>query len=87
MRKPDVELHIESLVLHGVAPGDRAAVARALRGELARLVAEGGVPPSLLAADGLARVDAGSFAVPAQASPTALGTGAARAVLGQGRGR
>ena len=82
MRKPDVELHIESLVLHGVAPGDRTAVARALRGELARLVAEGGVPASLLGADGLARVDAGSFPVPADASAAALGTGAARAVYG-----
>ena len=87
MPSPDVELHIESLVLHGVAPGDRAAVAEALRAELARLVTEGGVPASLLAADGRARVDAGSFAVPEGASPAALGAGAARAVLGGGAGR
>ena len=87
MRKPDVELHIEALVLHGVAPGDRAAVGEGVRGELARRLAEDGVPPALLAADGLTRVDAGSFAVPADASAAALGAGAARAVLGQGRVR
>jgi hypothetical protein len=45
--RPDVELHVEELVLDGVPAGDRAAVAEALRAELGRMIAERGLPPDL----------------------------------------
>jgi len=37
-----VEIRIDRLVLHGVAPGDRRAVAQAVERELARIAGEGG---------------------------------------------
>ncbi len=38
-----VEVHIDRLVLHGVAPGDRSAVAQAVEREVARLAEAGGL--------------------------------------------
>lgn len=45
--RPEVELHIDDLVLDGVPARDRAAVAEALRAELGRMIAERGLPPDL----------------------------------------
>jgi hypothetical protein len=42
-----IELQIGELVLHGVAPRDRQAVADAFAGELTRLLTERGVPEEL----------------------------------------
>jgi hypothetical protein len=42
--KPNVELHIEELVLHGFKPGDRHQIGEAVERELARLLAEQGLP-------------------------------------------
>lgn len=61
MNGGEIDLHIEELVLHGFPPGDRNAIADALRGELARLFAEHGVPPSLTAGREMAHADAGAF--------------------------
>jgi hypothetical protein len=82
--RPDVELHIGELVLEGVAAGDRGAVAEALRAELARLVAEGGVPAAWSAGGGAARLDGGSFPLQPGASAAQLGAQVARAVAGGG---
>ena len=43
----NIELEIDELVLHGVAPTDRVAVGEAVQHELTRLLTERGVPPSL----------------------------------------
>jgi hypothetical protein len=43
----DIDLHIERLVLEGVAPADRDRVGEALRRELTRLLTERGVPTAL----------------------------------------
>jgi hypothetical protein len=40
-----VEIRIDRLVLHGVAPGDRRAVAAAVERELGRIGGEGGFAP------------------------------------------
>ncbi len=82
MRKPDVELHIESLVLHGVTPGDRTAVAEGVRAELARLIAERGFPAGLSAADGAAVLDGGSFRSSPGQRPAGVGAAVANAVYG-----
>jgi hypothetical protein len=83
--KPDVELHVEELVLHGFARRDRAAIGDALRGELARLIAEGGVPAGLGAADGAASLDGGSFRASPGQRPAQVGAAVARAIYGSGR--
>jgi len=38
--QPDIHLHIEELVLHGFAPGDRHQISEAMQQELTRLISE-----------------------------------------------
>ena len=83
--KPDVELHVEELVLHGFARRDRAAIGDALRGELARLIAEGGVPAGLQAASGAASLDGGSFRAQPGQRPAEVGAAVARSIYGNAR--
>ena len=42
--RPNINLHIEELVLHGFDPAGRYQIAAALQAELARLLEEQGVP-------------------------------------------
>jgi hypothetical protein len=86
MMRPDVELHVDELVLEGVAAGDRHAVAQAVRAELARLIAERGLPPSLAAADGAARLDGGRYSAAAGQSSAQVGAAVARSIFGAGGG-
>ncbi len=73
-------LHIEELVLDGFDPLDRPALAEAVRSELTRLVAEGGLPTSLGAA--APSLDAGAFTAAPDAGAHTLGTDVARAIYG-----
>ncbi|NPD27111.1 hypothetical protein [Corallococcus exiguus] len=82
-----ISLHIDELVLHGVPPAHRVQVGEAVRQELARLLAQDGLPTGLSGA--VPRVDAGAVHVTPGAAPESLGTQVARAVysgLGTGRG-
>jgi hypothetical protein len=71
-----IEVVIDELVLHGFDPRHRERIADAVRAELAAAL-EGWSPA---AGDSLARIDAGSFTVPAAAPPAIVGRGAARRV-------
>jgi len=83
MDEADVELHVEELVLHGFARRDRQAIGDALRGELARLIAERGLPAGLSAANGAASLQGGAFRVsPGGQRPAEVGAAVARAVYG-----
>jgi hypothetical protein len=44
--RPDVSVHIDELILHGVAPAERHRIGEAVRLELTRLIAERGLPAS-----------------------------------------
>ena len=79
---PHLELHIEELVLHGFAPGDRHRIGAAVERELARLFAERGVPPLLAQGGEVARLEGGAFEVAADARPTAIGVQVAQSVYG-----
>jgi len=68
-----VELHIEELVLTGFAPGDRYPIGDAVERELARLLADRGVPGVDGASIALDKVDAGKFKVAQGARPQAIG--------------
>lgn len=81
-----IRLHIEQLVLEGFAPGDSRGLAAAVEAELARLLAEQGVPPGLAAGGRIPSLDGGSFPVTVGARPQQVGVQVARAVLG-GMGR
>ncbi len=71
--KRELRLHIDELVLHGFAPGDRHAIARAITGELGRLLGGAGLPCGLAHPSRHALVDGGSFDVPRGASAEVIG--------------
>jgi hypothetical protein len=83
-----IELHVEELVLEGQGfrPADRHHIGGGVERELARLLAERGLPPGLAQGAGLSRIDGGSFAVQPGARPEAMGRQVAAAVYG-GLGR
>jgi hypothetical protein len=74
------EIYIEALVLEGVSPGDRDAVAEAFARELARLTVEPGSPPRAGAPRAADRLDAGTIQLEPGSPATALGTRIATAV-------
>jgi len=79
---PDVRVHIERLVLTGVAVTDRSALALAVESKLTQLFAESGwrgVPTEAIQA---ARVDGGVISTPARNSDADLGARIAAAVHG-----
>lgn len=78
----NVEFHIEELVLHGFAPGDRYRIGDAVERELARLFAERGVPPSLANGGEIAHINGGAFEVTPGAKPEAMGVQIAQVVYG-----
>jgi hypothetical protein len=84
MKRPNIRLHIEELVLHSFAPNDRYAIADAVESELSRLLAadfaSAEIPPSLADSSGRPRVDAGNFEVAPGAKPNSIGDQIAQAV-------
>jgi hypothetical protein len=75
---PSVELHIEQLVLHGFAPGDRRSIQEAVQIELERLFTERGLPPSLAQSGEHPRMDAGEFRLAAHSRAETVGRQIAR---------
>jgi hypothetical protein len=82
MRPANIELHIEELVLHGFAPGDRYHIGEAVELELQRLFAERGAPQSLTHGAEMERLDGGSFGVAAGSRGDVIGAQVAQAVYG-----
>lgn len=82
MKPEKIELHIEELVLHGFSPGDRQRIEAAVQKELARRLAEQGVPPSLARGGEMARLDGGSFEVAPSSGTEAIGAQVALALYG-----
>ncbi len=80
--KPDIELHVEELVLHGFAPGDRYRIGEAVKRELVRLFVEQGTPPSLARGREVSRLDSGAFEVKPGFRAGAIGVQVAQAVYG-----
>jgi hypothetical protein len=86
MRRPNIKLHIEELVLHGFSPNDRYAIADAVEQELSRLLVTDfeapQLPPSLAGNRDMPRVDAGTFPVASGAKANSIGAQIAGAVHG-----
>ncbi len=80
MKKQNIELHIEELVLHGFSPGDRHRIAGAVERELAMLIKEKGAPQDLVNNGGIEKLNGGSFQVGQSSKPEATGAQIARAV-------
>jgi hypothetical protein len=78
----NIELHIEELVLHGFAPGDRYLIGEVVERELVRLFAERGVPPSLSQGGEFGRFNGGAFEVRQGAKPEVIGVQVAQSIYG-----
>jgi hypothetical protein len=85
MRPANVELHIEELVLHGFAPGDRYSIGDAVQRELQRLFAEQGASPRLAQDGEVAHLDGGAFKMAHGAGAEVIGAQIAQALYGGGR--
>jgi hypothetical protein len=82
MKPNNIQLHIENLVLHGFAPGDRDRIAAAVQQELTRLMTEQGLSATLTGGNSLERVDGGSFAMAANARAEGIGAQIAQSIYG-----
>jgi hypothetical protein len=80
MKAPDIEFHIEELILHGFPQGERHRIGDALELELAALFAERGVPVGLSRDGALGQLDAGEFRVASDAGPRSISTQLAAAI-------
>lgn len=82
MTQKNIELHIEELVLHGFALGDRYRIAEAVEHELAALFAEQGAPQSLNRDGAIERLEGGTFEAAQGSKPETIGAKVAQAVYG-----
>jgi hypothetical protein len=80
MRKPDIDLHVERLVLHDIGGLDRNRVSEALGDELMRLLTAHGISQGLARGASVERVDGGAFRLSSGARPAAFGVQVARSV-------
>jgi len=78
----NLEVDIDEIVLEGFSHVDRRAIAKAVERELARLMAEGGLPASLSRGGDLSKIDAGGFEAPAESGGDEIGAQVARSVYG-----
>ncbi len=76
----DIELHIQELLLQGFARGDRFCIVESMKNELARLLAENGLPGSFSEGFDLPSLDGGSFTVGAGERPESVGAAIGQAI-------
>lgn len=80
MNGPQIELHIDELVLRGFPPSDRFKIAEALRSELTRLLSEHSRQNALPRSLTIDRIQTASFKVAHNAKPAAVGMQLAQSV-------
>lgn len=73
MNPANIELHIEELVLHGFAPGERYRIAKGMERELSRLLAEQARPQPLCASREIDRLACTTFQVTLDARADTIG--------------
>ena len=81
MMDGDIELYIDELVLHGIAPGDSYRVGMQIQAELTRLLQMYGLPPALSSESDFAEINGGQFSVPLNFRPSAIGNQIAGSVF------
>jgi len=86
MNPANIELHIEELVLHGFAPGDRHRIGDAVTRELQRLLTEQGAPQALTGDVALPQIDAGMFSLAPNAKSETIGAQIAQSIYEGMRG-
>ena len=78
--QPTVELHIEELMLHGFAAGDRYVIGDAVEQELRHLLSEQAVPISLRSESATDEISGATFNAAQNPMPRATGRQIAQAV-------
>src|SRR5271157_4640686 len=78
-----LEIHIDELVLHGFAAGDRFRIGDALERELTRLLVREGLPASAARSASIERLDGGAFKVAPGAGARTIGAQVAQKVYQQ----
>jgi hypothetical protein len=79
--KPDIEIHIDELVLQGFSTRDFTAIGQAVESELTRLFSEQGALHSISSPKKYVRIDAGEFAISSGAKSHAVGNNIAASVF------
>ena len=79
--KPNVELHIDELVIHGIGASDRGRIGEAVERELARLLSERGLPMGFCG-DHIDRLDGGRITISSGGSGEGIGIQIARSLYG-----
>lgn len=82
MKPANIALHIDELILHGFAPGDRYRIGEAVERELTRLLSEQGVPDPMIKGGEHERLDGGMFSAGPTGKPETIGVQVAQAVHG-----
>ncbi|PXF58918.1 MAG: hypothetical protein C4B59_12575 [Candidatus Methanogaster sp.] len=82
MTPKNIELHIDDLLLHGFAHGDRYRIGEAVEQELSRLLVDRGVPESLERGGEVASVDGGAYEVVSGSRVEVVGAQVAKTVYG-----
>lgn len=81
--EPALNFHIERLTLHGFSALDRNRIGAAMEAELARLLAEGEVPPVLAQGGVINQLDGGAFEMASGIPPRVVGVRIAQAIYGE----
>jgi hypothetical protein len=81
-RLGSVKLHIEELVVHGMAPGNREQIGQSIQGELTRLLVERGVPAALTRPHAIECLRCGALHSALSSRSEMLGAQIAKAVYG-----
>jgi hypothetical protein len=81
MMRPNIELEIDELVLHGFGAIDREAIGLVVQQELSRLLADGGVPGGLGQGGEVSRLGS-TFNVAVGAGAEVVGTQIAQSIYG-----
>jgi hypothetical protein len=79
----NLELHIDALVLHGFAQGDRVRIGEAFRLELARLLMQQGIPQCFARGGAVAALCGDAIRITHGATPEMVGEQVAGAVYGR----
>ena len=80
--RPNIEVNIQELVLHGFDPSDRYRIGAAVERELARLLSEQDLPSAFAQGANIAHVNGGAIEVAAGAPADRVGSQIAQAVYG-----
>ena len=80
--KPNIELHIEELLLRGFRHRERHRIAAAVQTELVRLLTTRGMAEPVASGFSAAQVDGGAFNSASAAPAETVGTQIARSIYG-----